>query len=238
MLYGTNTLSWQAMRDATRGTTAIRAYSRDLILPPMPPRWAGAVTIASVKQPDLAGIIAGAYDSELTRVITSLPPESLLTVNHEGNGDHHGFSPSQWRKSLKAVQALAAEQRPGIKVGAIFTTWPVTHQAQNLAAWVEPDLDWYGLDGYQETAADTVASVFADAVERIHHSTAGPVMITETNSALAPGPWAVAAHNMATALGMTGFLHFADTATPYPNLPPAIVCQDLAVKCALDGIFN
>ena len=173
------------------GFTSLRYYVRGIpaTFPggkePLPP---GITPVVSAKV-DPAAFAAGAYDMAVRRWLTQAPAGSLVTIDHEANGPRRDISRVEYLRAVRRLVWLA-EPYP-VAVGQIFATYPVQRLGQDLAAWMVPGLDFYGLDGYQDHAWQTPAGVFGRAYAQVRAvSPDSDVGIAETNSRVDAAAWA------------------------------------------------
>ena len=173
------------------GLTGLRFYVRGIpatfpgAKEPLPP---GITPVVSAKV-DPVLFAAGAYDRAVMRWLSQAPAGSLVTIDHEANLPKRDVNRLAYLAATRRLAALA-EPYP-VQVGQIFATYPVWRLGQDLAAWMVPGLDFYGLDGYQGHAWQTPYGVFGRAYAQVRAvSPDSDVGIAETNSRVNAAAWA------------------------------------------------
>jgi hypothetical protein len=150
---------------------------------------------------DVVGLKNGTYDSFLTAYFSSVTVPAggtvYMTCFHEGESNIYAAGePAPVRNGTAAEYAamhahlhtLCSTHAPaGVKYGQIFSSFSENTGSSSypLAQWVAPGMDFYGIDGYEGSSADTIANQFdtpAAAIETVQ--TAPLLLVPETNSYL------------------------------------------------------
>lgn len=156
--------------------------------------------------PDVGGVIAGTYDTQIAAYFASITVPSggnvFITMGHEYEANYNTFTtPSQLRAMHQHVAALFDAHAPdGVSYGQVFSSWTGLNSSSNVVAgldhypitqWVgqrssgEP-LDWYGIDGYYDAVMNSVASVLDGCRNQILAAQPGAVVgIAELNASIA-----------------------------------------------------
>jgi hypothetical protein len=201
---------------------------------------AGLVGCVSIR-PNVADVIAGDLDTELTAYLRSAPSGSLITAWHEGNGNH-GIPAASFRAMHVHLANLALAVAPHVFYGVIIDAYPVNHDGQELAAWVPPAGQFVGIDGYQDTATATADDVFGECESQLA-AIAGmpPRLVTETNTTRGDqAAWLTDVAAFAFAHNYVGFMPFVGGpagTTQEPPVPAALV-DVLGIMAATAAIHD
>lgn len=250
---GTNHGSWGAVAAAASPLAAFRAYN-----PPstgVPATWPGkdaqpvpsgvALPVISFWPPDvsgvqdIAGMIAGHYDTQLSAYAKLIPAGALVSCALEGEAGVNPWTAAQIRALHAHVYPLVKAGSPHCLYGQIVTCYTASKGSAHypLGQWIAPGMDFYGLDGYQGSGGASAASVFGAAASAITAVQPGAVLaVTETNSPVqADRPaWFAAAWQWAIAercLCFCAYFDGAGSGTSYEWVP-----GDTATISALAGI--
>jgi hypothetical protein len=204
----------------------------------IPPGLVGCVSF----RPNVAAVIAGDLDEQLTAYFRAAPAGSLVTAWHEGNGSH-GITAADFRAMHVHLANLALAVAPHIFYGAIIDAYPVNHEGQQLSEWVPPAVQFVGIDGYQGPKSSTTADdVFAECEAQLAAIPGmGPRLVTETNTADGDqAAWLTDVAAFAFAHNYVGYLVFTGGPAGSEQMPPvpAALVDLLGIMAATAAIHD
>ena len=110
--------------------------------------------------PNVSTLLSGGYDSQLTSFLQGAQPKDMLNCWHEASsmsytdGTGHLLTSTDQCKMLTYLQKFAKAQGSPVVVGAIEVP-----QWGTSSAWMPSQLDFYGLDIYQNQESDPVSTL-------------------------------------------------------------------------------
>lgn len=193
---------WAAMEASLGTLKALRGYNAPSVTGTsgVPASWPGSqvsfisphvsIPVISFK-PAVAAVLAGTLDGALAAWFAKAPPGAMVSAWHEGERSA-ATTPASLIALHRRIYAIFKAHAPaGASYGQIletYTNYPGS-QFYPLAKWVcgaasgGVNLDWYGLDAYPATTADTWATTGPPAAAAVRSVVPGAVIaITEANN--------------------------------------------------------
>lgn len=177
MFFGCNQMQYPVISANVSGMTMVRSYLADSYStwPVMPDNLLALLSI----EPNPAILFQGGYDVQLTEMLQTAPPKSMLTAWHEANGRvaSTGITANVARQVHRYMYKLVHSVTVNVSYGIITTQGKLA----DLTPWAIGGMDWYGLDFYD-------LNLNTDPTEGLAHGFSmlprGPRVIGETNSSV------------------------------------------------------
>lgn len=186
MITGTNSLALHDVTQAAVSVRAVRAYDPPPAnVPTSPPPYPGRVLVFSFR-PRFPQVLAGDFDTQLATLFSAAPPDSWWTAWHEGEAARFGLTSSDIRSLHSRLYPLFCEHAPPTaRYGQIFEAFSATPQGRGIVPFVQPGLDFYGLDSYGNGTISAHDVIMPAADEIITADSTAQIEITECNSPVA-----------------------------------------------------
>ena len=145
--FGVNRNYYESFTTAVRGTRAVRIYydAENVFPATWPGRLPGAWATLSIR-PHPLDLLKGRLDSQLRKLLESAPAHSELSIWHEaGPGNPLGYPRYISANSMSLMHTHMQNlcQGTNVRYGSI-----ICGPANQREAWLGHDLDWYGVDQY------------------------------------------------------------------------------------------
>jgi hypothetical protein len=147
ILFGANSRTFDAMRDAGINALTFRAYRDQYNF--IPTVWPAKAAVPEARvtlsiRPVPADLLAGRLDEQLTALIAAAPLGVKLSAWHEAS-NLDGYPDFINAASMSAVHEYVQQLCRGtnVRYGSIICAVPSATKA-----WMGTNLDWYGLDVY------------------------------------------------------------------------------------------
>lgn len=100
-------------------------------------------------KPDYTMLLAGQLDASLKAWLSQAPPGTMVTPWQEANyAANFPGTPAQFNAMSLYLRNLVRSMGYPIYVGQKYSTFTIFQNGQDLTPFVQPGMDWYGLDGY------------------------------------------------------------------------------------------
>ncbi len=201
VMFGSNNASFAGQVAAgVNGMTSAIAYdSSSEGVNGWPAAWPGSggpfaagVTVPTINiNPDIPSTVSGQNDALIAAFLAGAPNGARIMAYHECNLQSNNLNPADIQTLDTYLIAKVHAANPTLLYGRGLATSPVNNGGIDPTPFITPNMDFYGVDGYQHSNANlTPKSVFdttINAILAVQPNAA--VHIIETGTALDVGTW-------------------------------------------------